>query len=122
MAGRYFEALRNARFDLIPYAPGASLRAPLNPGGVHAPLQGIADIHAHWWVPLTPALAGIQIVVEDEFINEKEDGIMVKALMTLPAAGIQLRVADLFMINEAGQIVAQENHFDASPLRPAAKN
>lgn len=120
VADQYLAALEQARFDLIPFAPGATLRAPLAPGGVHVPLYGIADIHAHWWVPLAPALSGVQTKVEDYFVNDKEDSIIIKAEITLPAANITLRVADLFILNESGQIIAQENHFDASPLRNPA--
>ena len=39
---------------------------------------------------------------------------MGKTELTL-ATGAKLRVADLFEVDEAGQITAQENHFDPRP-------
>ncbi len=121
MAEAYFQALRNANFTTIPYDAQAVLRAPLTPGGAHAPLKGIAEIHAQWWVPLAPALQGVEVSVVDYFYNDKEDGIVAKAEIHLPAAGIRLRVADAFTVSPEGNILEQENHFDASPLRPGAQ-
>jgi hypothetical protein len=118
VADAYFQALRDANFSLIPYDAQAVLRAPLTPGGIHAPLKGIADIHAQWWVPLAPALQGVEISVTDYFYNDREDAIVAKAEIHLPAAGIRLRVADAFTVSPEGNILEQENHFDASPLRP----
>jgi hypothetical protein len=89
---------------------------------VHTPLSGISEIHAQWWVPLAPALQGVDIRVEDYFFNEKEDSIIAKAEIHLPAAGVRLRVADAFTVSPEGTILVQENHFDASPLRPAAQH
>jgi hypothetical protein len=122
VADAYFQALHDANFSLIPYDPQALLRAPLTPGGVQVPLAGIAEIHAQWWVPLAPALQGVDIRVEDYFYNEKADSIIAKAEIHLPAVGIRLRVADAFRVSPDGNILEQENHFDASPLRPAANN
>jgi hypothetical protein len=121
VAEAYFQALRDANFTMIPYDAQAILRAPLTPGGVHAPLKGIAEIHAQWWVPLAPALQGVEVSVVDYFYNDKEDGIVAKAEIHLPAAGIRLRVADAFTVSPEGNILEQENHFDASPLRPGAQ-
>lgn len=121
VAEAYFQALRDANFTMIPYDAQAVLRAPLTPGGVHAPLKGIAEIHAQWWVPLAPALQGVEVSVVDYFYNDKEDAIVAKAEIHLPAAGIRLRVADAFTVSPEGNILEQENHFDASPLRPGAQ-
>jgi hypothetical protein len=121
VAEAYFQALREANFTMIPYDAQAVLRAPLTPGGVHAPLKGIAEIHAQWWVPLAPALQGVEVNIVDYFYNDKEDGIVAKAEIHLPAAGIRLRVADAFTVSPEGNILEQENHFDASPLRPGAQ-
>jgi hypothetical protein len=120
VADAYFQALRDANFSLIPYDAQAVLRAPLTPGGIHAPLKGIADIHAQWWVPQAPALQGVEIRVSDYFYTDKEDAIIAKADIYLPAAGVRLRVADAFIVSPEGNILEQENHFDASPLRPGA--
>lgn len=51
---------------------------------------------------------------EDYYINAAQTAVMGKADLTL-ATGAKLRVADLFEGDEAGQITAQENHFDPRP-------
>lgn len=114
IAESYFAALRQKDFAVIPYDEDASLRAPLAPGGVNQPLQGKAALHAQWWVPLEPALEGVEITVLDFYVNESLTAICSEALITInvlspPAI---LRVADRFTVNAAGKIIEQENHFD----------
>jgi len=43
--------------------------------------------------------------------------LVTKAEITLTGAGITLRTADRFIINDEGEITEQENHFDASPMK-----
>lgn len=110
----YFEALRQKNFAAIPYADDVSLRAPLAPGGVNQPLQGKAALHAQWWVPLEPALAGAEITVLDCYYNEALTAVCAEALITLNVVSppATLRVADRFTVNSVGEISEQENHFD----------
>lgn len=110
----YFEALRQQDFAGIPYADEASLRAPLAPGGVNHPLHGKAALQAQWWVPLVPALAGVEINVLDCYFNEDLTAVCAEALITLNVMKppLTLRVADRFTVNAEGKIVEQENHFD----------
>lgn len=110
----YFQALRQKDFSAIPYADNASLRAPLAPGGVNHPLTGKGSLHSQWWVPLEPALEGVEITVPDHYINESMTAICVEALITINvvAPPATLRVADRFTINAEGKITEQENHFD----------
>lgn len=110
----YFEALRQKDFAAIPYAEAASLRAPLAPGGVNQPLLGKAALYAQWWLPLEPALAGVEITLLDCYFNEGLTAVCAEALITLKVMTppITLRVADRFTVNAAGEILEQENHFD----------
>ena len=112
IAETYFNALRNKTFDTIPYGEKASLRAPLTPGGVKVPLQGITEIREKWWAPLEPALDGITINILGHYIHEDLSGIISEAEITLKTPEVILRVADRFSVNEEGEITEQENHFD----------
>ena len=110
----YFAALRQKDFAAIPYDDNATLRAPLAPGGVNQPLVGKDTLHAQWWVPLEPALEGVEITILDYYFNESLTAICTEAVITInvispPAV---LRVADRFTINAEGKIIEQENHFD----------
>lgn len=113
----YFESLRQKSFSTIPYSERIILRAPLAPGGVHQPITGKQNVFEQWWKPLEPVLDGVSIIIVDHYYNEALTGIVAKAEITLAGAGIILRVADLFIVNDSGMITEQENHFDASPLR-----
>lgn len=117
VAERYFEGLRTKSFSLIPFSDHITFRAPIAPGGVHQPLVGIKNVFEQWWQPLEPLLEGISIEVVDHFYNEDQTAIISRADITLKDSGIQLRVADRFQVNEEGDIIEQENHFDASPLK-----
>lgn len=110
----YFQALRQKDFSAIPYDDNASLRAPLVPGGVNNPLVGKDSLRSQWWVPLEPALEGVEIIVLDHYINESMTAICAEALITINVVSppATLRVADRFTINAEGKITEQENHFD----------
>ena len=114
IAEAYFEALRTKDFDAIPYHENATVRAPFAPGGVNRPLVGKEALRAKWWQPLEPALEGMQIKVREHYINESMTGIVTEAEIevTIVDPPITLRVADRFTVNEEGQILEQENHFD----------
>jgi len=114
IAEAYFEALRTKNFDAIPYHEDATVRAPFTPGGVNRPLVGKEALRAKWWQPLEPALEGMQIKIREHYINEAMTGIVTEAEIevTIVDPPITLRVADRFTVNEEGQILEQENHFD----------
>lgn len=78
--------------------------------------MGINNVFEQWWQPLEPLLEGITVDVLDHFYNEDQTAIISRADFTLKDSGIILRVADRFRISEEGDIIEQENHFDASPL------
>ncbi len=110
----YFAALRQKDFSAIPYDDNATLRAPLAPGGVNQPLRGKNTLHAHWWIPLEPALEGVEITILDYYFNESLTAICTEAVIVLNVVSppAVLRVADRFTINAEGKIIEQENHFD----------
>jgi len=111
IAGLYFDGLRTKDLSAIPWAEGVTLRAPLSEGGAEVPLVGREAVRAY----LTAILPAIQDVeLEDCYVNAAQTAVMGKAELTL-VTGAKLRVADLFRINEAGEIVNQENHFDPRP-------
>ena len=117
VAESYFDSLRKKTFSTIPFSDDVVLRAPLAPGGVHNPIKGKQAVFEQWWQPLEPALEGVSITIIDHYYNDAMTGIITKADITLARPGIVLRVADRFIINDAGMITEQENHFDASPFR-----
>lgn len=113
-AEAYFEGLRQKNFATIPFDDNASLRAPIAPGGVHHPLVGKNAVYEQWWLPLVPALEGVEITVLDHYFNESLTAICTEANITINVVSppAKLRVADRFTINAEGQITEQENHFD----------
>ncbi|SEJ77290.1 hypothetical protein SAMN05192553_11244 [Cyclobacterium xiamenense] len=116
-AEAYFDGLRTKSFSLIPFSDDIIFRAPIAPGGVHEPIVGVLNVYEQWWLPLEPLLEGISVTVLDHFYNEEQTSIISRVDITLRFSDINLRVADRFQIDDAGNITEQENHFDASPLR-----
>ena len=114
IAEGYFEALRKKTLAVIPYDEHVTLRAPLTPGGVNRPLTGKSAVHSQWWVPLEPALEGVEITIIDHYMNESLTAICTVAEITINAVSppVTLRVADRFLVSAEGKIIAQENHFD----------
>lgn len=113
----YFQALREKKFNAIPFSDDIVFRAPLAPGGSANPIKGKEDLFEKWWKPLEPALDGAVIKVIDHYYNESFTEIITKAEFYIAVMGATLRVADRFVINDEGKIAEQENHFDASPLK-----
>ncbi|MBL8172386.1 MAG: nuclear transport factor 2 family protein [Acidobacteria bacterium] len=114
IADKYFDALLRKDFSAIPYDNKATLRAPLAPGGVHHPLAGKDTLYSQWWIPLEPALEGVEIVVLDYYFNESLTAVCAEATITLNVMSppVTLRVADRFTVTVEGKIIEQENHFD----------
>lgn len=107
----YFDGLRDKDLSAIPWSPDVTLRAPLAEGGAEVPLVG-RDVVSAYISAILPAIREVRF--EDCYINATQTAAMGKAELTL-ATGARLRVADLFEIDAAGQITAQENHFDPRP-------
>ena len=111
IAGLYFDGLRTKDLSAVPWAEGVILRAPLSDGGAEVPLAGRETVHAYISAIL-PAIQGVQLL--DTYVNATQTAVMGKAELTL-VTGAKLRVADLFEVSEAGEIMSQENHFDPRP-------
>lgn len=110
VAEAYFAALQKKDFTAIPYHDQVSLRAPMCPGGVHAPLVGKEALRADWWPAVVSAVGEVQIL--EHYMNEDLTAICTEALITVVSPPATLRVADRFTVSADGKIVEQENHFD----------
>ena len=107
----YFDGLNRKDISNVPWSESVILRAPLAEGGSENPLVGRTAVLAYLEAVL-PALGEVRLV--DWYSNESLTAVVGKADISL-ANGRTLRVADLFEIDELGQIVAQENHYDPRP-------
>lgn len=113
----YFQALRDKNFSAIPFSDDIVFRAPLSPGGSFYPIKGKKDLHELWWKPLEPALDGAVINIIEHYYNELLTEVITKVEFTITVTGATLRVVDRFIVNDIGEIIEQENHFDASPIK-----
>jgi hypothetical protein len=102
--------LGGKNFDSIPYDENVSLRAPLCPGGSFVPLIGKENLREHWWAPL-PGLVG-KVTILDVYVNELHSKVAVEFHCEVLQPSCTLRIIDRFKINEAGNIIEQENFFD----------
>lgn len=115
VANAYFEGLRSKDFDSIPFAKDVTLRAPLAPGGVNAPLTGRENLRETWWAPL-PSLLG-QVRLNDIYMNESLTAVVGEAEIELRTdPPVLLRVADRFTVDDDGKILEQVNYFDPRDL------
>jgi hypothetical protein len=110
VAEGYFASLERRNFDGIPYDDDVVLRAPLVPGGVHQPLVGKEALRTVWWPPLEQVLGRVKII--EHYFNESLTAVVTEAEIHILNPPAVLRVADRFMVNDAGKIIEQENHFD----------
>lgn len=111
VARRYVtEGLGQKNFDAIPYTEAVALRAPLCPGGSSVPLVGRENLRTVWWPPL-PQLIG-QAAVIDTYVNQDLTAVTVEFHLAIIAPACTLRVIDRFIVDDEGQITAQENFFD----------
>lgn len=113
----YIQALRDKKFDAIPFSDDIVFRAPLAPGGSGNPIRGKKELFEKWWKPLQPALDGAQIKVIDHYYNESLTEVVTKVEFYIKVMGATLRAVDRFVVNNDGRIAEQENHFDASPMK-----
>lgn len=110
VAERFFDALNRKDFEAIPYDEQVVFRAPIAPGGRHFPLLGREALRTVWWPPLIPLLWEVKVV--GHYYNDELTAIVTEADIHTRNPRAALRVADRFVINDAGKIVEQENHFD----------
>ena len=91
------------------------LRAPLAPGGVHAPLRGREQLREVWWAPL-PGLLG-RVEVGDVYINDSGDAVVTEAeVEVLTDPPVRLKFADRFRADDSGRIIDQTKYFDPRDL------
>ena len=106
----FFAALNRKDFEAIPYDEHVVFRAPIAPGGRHFPLLGRQALRTIWWPPLAPLLWEVRVVAH--YYNDDLTAIVTEADVLTRNPTATLRVADRFVVNQAGKIVDQENHFD----------
>ncbi|MGH8245186.1 MAG: nuclear transport factor 2 family protein [Gammaproteobacteria bacterium] len=109
-ADAYFNGLAEKNFAAVPYANNVKLRTPLAPGGSDKPIQGKTQV-LKFFAGLFPVLGTTKVV--DHFINDTMTAILTKAEVSMVQPAVTLRVADLFYVNEKGEITEQENHYDS---------
>lgn len=102
--------LGEKNFDAIPYARDVQLRAPFCPGGVYQPLIGRENLRTAWWPPVPQILSGVDVL--DTFVNADRTAVTVEFHFHVKQPPCTLRIIDRLTVNEAGEIVAQENFFD----------
>lgn len=106
----FFAALNRKDFEAIPYDENVVFRAPIAPGGRHFPLMGRQALREIWWPPLEPLLWQVRVIAH--YYNDDFTAIVTEADIHTRNPKATLRVADRFVVNPAGKIVEQENHFD----------
>lgn len=117
--GYVTDGLGAKNFDAIPYHEEVELRAPILPGGSERPLKGRESLRSQWWAPLPDLVSGVEII--DSYVNEDESAVAVEFFCHIAQPACTLRIIDRFQVNEMGEITAQENFFDPTPLtRPAS--
>jgi hypothetical protein len=116
-AEAYFGGLAQKDVSRVPWHPDVVFRGPLTPEAPD-PLSGQAAVRA-WFEGLYPALGGVEVI--EHYIDEGQRSIATRANVHLTQPPAVLRVIDRFVVDQAGLIVEQENHFDPRPaLQPAA--
>lgn len=107
----YFSGLIAGDLSSVPYHDRVVFRTPLAEGGSEIPIigkQALLDFFSGIYAALDA------VNVTGYFYNENSTGISVQATFVLKS-GKSLRVMDLFLVDERGQVVEQENHYDPRP-------
>lgn len=116
VAETYFRGLGQKDVSQVPWHPDVVFRGPLAPGAPE-PLRGRAAVRS-WFDGLYPALGPVEVI--EHYVDERQRSIATRADVHITQPPSVLRVIDRFVIDEAGLIVEQENHYDPRPaLQPA---
>jgi hypothetical protein len=110
-AEAYFRGLAARDVSVVPWHPGVVFRGPLTPGAPE-PLQGAAAVRS-WFEGLYPALGRIEVI--EHHVADSQRSIATRADVHLTEPPCVLRVIDRFVVDDDGQIVEQENHYDPRP-------
>lgn len=116
VAEAYFAGLAQRDVSAVPWAADVTLRSPLAPGGLETPLVGRQAVR-DWFAGLYPVLGETKVI--EHYFNEDLTVIAVRADVSITNPPSTLRVVDRFTINAAGEITAQENHYDPRPALPS---
>lgn len=121
-ATAYFTALRTKDFAGVPWDDDVVVRSPLAPPNGEVPyeqhpLQGRATV-ARWFGNLAPNLGDVRVV--DFYFNDDLSEVCVRADVDVRQPRCTLRVIDRFVVNGAGRISDQENHYDPRPAMQTA--
>jgi hypothetical protein len=104
------EGLGKKNFDAIPFDDNVTLRAPLCPGGMDAPLSGRENLRQMWWPPL-PQLIG-NVAVVDSYVNDALTAVTCEFTLEVTNPSTTLRIIDRFIVSADGKILEQSNYFD----------
>ena len=116
VADAYFRGLAQKNMSQVPWHPDVVFRGPLAPGAPE-PLRGSAAVRS-WFEGLYPALGPVEVI--EHYVGEGERSIATRADVHITQPPSVLRVIDRFIVDDAGLIVEQENHYDPRPaLEPA---
>jgi hypothetical protein len=115
-ADAYFQGLAQKDVSRVPWHPDVIFRGPLTPDAP-APIRGHAAVQT-WFAGLYPALGRIDVIAHH--IGDGQRSIATRADVHLTQPPSVLRVLDRFVVDDAGLIVEQENHFDPRPAMTPA--
>ena len=118
IADTYFEALAAKRIETVAYAEHVTLRSPLAPpdGQIPYELYPVTGREAvqSWFRGLYPLLGETKVL--EYYFDEALSMIAARSDVTILDPPCVLRVVDRFSVNDAGEIVEQENHYDPRPV------
>ena len=115
VAEAYFHGLARKDMSQVSWHPDVVFRGPLAPG-FPEPLRG-RDAVRSWFEGLYAALGPVEIL--EHYIGEGHRSIATRADVHITEPPSVLRVIDRFVVDDAGLVVEQENHYDPRPaLRP----
>jgi DinB family protein/SnoaL-like protein len=116
VAETYFRGLAQKDMSQVRWHPDVVFREPLAPGAPE-PLRGGAAVRS--WFPGLYAVLGAVDVIE-HYVGDGQRSIATRANVHITQPPSILRVIDRFVVDDAGFIVEQENHYDPRPaLQPA---
>ncbi len=111
----YFAGMAKKDMSEVPWHPDVTLRSPLAPKGLDAPVRGRPAVLA-LFEALYPVLGEMRII--EHYFNEELTVIATRADVGITDPPCFLRVVDRFRIDAQGRITEQENHYDPRPAIP----
>ena len=116
-ADAYFQGLAAKDVSQVPWHDDVSFRGPLAPGFPDA-MRGRESV-VGFFEALYPLLGRVEVI--DHHVNDAGTAIATRADVAIASPACTLRVIDRFVVDAAGLIREQENHYDPRPaLAPPA--